>query len=309
MRYKGVRFLAILAIVVGCSLVIPAVTLAGGTVHTINFESDTPGLKPNGWQSVDSTVTFFSDSMGADLKVADYGPQSHGQALACYWDDPGYLIMDFSVPMCSISLDFGNDDPGWANPGDEAILTLFDGAVQVGQVKVVMNLNDIMDQTVSFSGARFTQATFFYDVTKAYGLIEVVDDIVLEQVIEVDVDIKPGSDPNALNVNSKGVLPVAILGTEQFDVMTVAPGTLKLEYERGIVAPLRWAYEDVNRDGFMDLGLKFDKQALTALTLTREPDGAEVMLRLTGNLMKEYDGTAIAGEDVVVIINKLPDGP
>ena len=34
----------------------------------------------------------------------------------------------------------------------------------------------------------------------------------------VPIDIKPQSCPNPLNVNSKGVLPVAILGTDTFDV-------------------------------------------------------------------------------------------
>jgi len=41
--------------------------------------------------------------------------------------------------------------------------------------------------------------------------------------LEVLVDIKPGSYPNPLNVKSKGVLPVAILGTTAFDVSDVCP--------------------------------------------------------------------------------------
>src|SRR5262245_7701913 len=36
--------------------------------------------------------------------------------------------------------------------------------------------------------------------------------------VEVDVDIKPGSDPNSINPMSQGVIAVAILGSEIFDV-------------------------------------------------------------------------------------------
>ncbi|MHC4346223.1 MAG: hypothetical protein ACYSUP_16230, partial [Planctomycetota bacterium] len=38
---------------------------------------------------------------------------------------------------------------------------------------------------------------------------------------EVAVDIKPQSCPNPFNIKSKGVLPVAILGTDEFDVEDV----------------------------------------------------------------------------------------
>lgn len=39
--------------------------------------------------------------------------------------------------------------------------------------------------------------------------------------VEVDIDIKPWSDPNSINTKSKGVVPVAILGSAFFDVTTV----------------------------------------------------------------------------------------
>ncbi len=45
-------------------------------------------------------------------------------------------------------------------------------------------------------------------------------------VIEVDVDIKPGSDLNPINPMSRGVIPVAILGSDTFDVADVDVTTL-----------------------------------------------------------------------------------
>ncbi|UCC32852.1 MAG: hypothetical protein JSW53_03360, partial [Candidatus Bathyarchaeota archaeon] len=66
-------------------------------------------------------------------------------------------------------------------------------------------------------------------------------------VISVYVDVKPASWPNPLQLEIKGVLPVAICGTEDFDVTTVDPETVQLTLEGlGVgVAPLRWSYEDV----------------------------------------------------------------
>lgn len=137
-------------------------------------------------------------------------------------------------------------------------------------------------------------------------------------VIEVPVDIKPGSCPNPLNVKEKGVLPIAILGTSDFDVTQVDPASVRLEG----VAPLRWSLEDVatpfepfigkedafdctdeGPDGFLDLTLKFDAQEIVA-ALGDVNDGDVLVLTLTGNLLEEFDGTPIQGEDVVVILEK-----
>ena len=49
--------------------------------------------------------------------------------------------------------------------------------------------------------------------------------------VSVEVDIKPMSCPNSLNVKGGGVLPVAILGTDVFDVTTIDTTSLHLEGE------------------------------------------------------------------------------
>ena len=173
---KVARVVGLVALVVLMAAVTPASAI------TINFESDAPGSKPNGWTSNDSALVHFTDSVGEALDVEDYAWQGDGLSLGVMddWDD-SELIMDFDVNMDSISLDYGNDDPGWANQGDQAVLKLFLGGNQVGQVSQVMNLDDIMNQTISFSGASFDQATFKFAVTSGRGLIEIVDHIVLNE--------------------------------------------------------------------------------------------------------------------------------
>jgi hypothetical protein len=127
---------------------------------------------------------------------------------------------------------------------------------------------------------------------------------------DVPVDIKPMSCPNPLNLVSKGVLPVAILGTADFDVRTIDPTTVNLKG----VAPLRWSLEDVaspyepfvgktdiyhcntlGPDGNLDLIFKFDTQEVAAAI----GDFDVVILELRGQLR---DGTEIKGEDSAIII-------
>jgi hypothetical protein len=136
-------------------------------------------------------------------------------------------------------------------------------------------------------------------------------------VISVSIDIKPGSWPNPIKTKSRGVLPVCICGTEDFDVMTVDPASVRLyseDVEEG-VAPLRWSWEDVatpyttdwggghplGGDGILDLVFHFDTpEAASVLTLTGNV-GETLPLILRGNLKVEYDGISIYGEDYVWI--------
>jgi hypothetical protein len=121
-----------------------------------------------------------------------------------------------------------------------------------------------------------------------------------QPAIEVAVDIRPDSSDNHLNVKSKGVLPVAIVGTEEFDVSRIDPASVLLEG----VAPIRWQFEDlVEPDGFTDLNLKFDTEEL-ATAVGSVQDGDVLTLHLTGSLMEKSTSADIVGEDVVVVLRK-----
>lgn len=99
--------------------------------------------------------------------------------------------------------------------------------------------------------------------------------------VEVDIDIKPGSDPNSINPNSKGVIPVAILTTPSFDATTVdgttvtfGPNAATPAYD--LTDPLVVAehQQDVDGDGDTDYVFHFRTQATgiakghTSATLT-----------------------------------------
>lgn len=131
-------------------------------------------------------------------------------------------------------------------------------------------------------------------------------------VVDCFIDIKPQACPNPFNVKSKGVLPVAILGTEDFDVTTIEPASIRLEG----VAPIRSTVEDVStpvwqpqydcdcvtegEDGFPDLTMKFDTREIVGV-LGDVVDGQVLELTLTGEMT---DGTQIEGKDCIVVIKK-----
>ena len=133
----------------------------------------------------------------------------------------------------------------------------------------------------------------------------------LSSPISIEFDIKPQSCPNPIDVNSKGVLPVAILGMDDFDVTTIDPNSVQLQG----VAPIRWSIEDVSTpapdvcttegaDGFDDLTLKFDMQEIVT-ALGEVVDGDEMVLSLTGELI---DGKLIEGADKIIIKSKVKKG-
>jgi len=129
------------------------------------------------------------------------------------------------------------------------------------------------------------------------------------------IDIKPQSCPNPLNVRSKGVLPVAILGTEDVNVYDINVPTLLLEG----VAPIRSNYEDVatpvmdgqecectteGPDGYLDLTLKFETEEIVN-ALGEVVNGETLVLTLTG---ESLDGTPIEGSDCILVISKKGKG-
>jgi len=83
---------------------------------------------------------------------------------------------------------------------------------------------------------------------------------------EIQIDIKPGSYPNSINLGSNGVVPVAILSSETFDATAVDPNTVELAGEgvavRGKGSKYLAGEEDVDGDGLMDLVVKVETENL-----------------------------------------------
>jgi hypothetical protein len=103
-------------------------------------------------------------------------------------------------------------------------------------------------------------------------------------------------DPNCFNKNERGVMPVAILSSADFNATQVDPDTVQLA---GLAVKMAGKsnkflahIEDVNGDGLNDLVLQIEDTDRVFATGT-------TTATLTGNL---FDGTAIEGEDDICIV-------
>jgi hypothetical protein len=145
------------------------------------------------------------------------------------------------------------------------------------------------------------------------------------EYITLSLDIKPGSCPNPLNTNTqgKGRLPMAILGTDDFDVSDIDPASISIA---GTVFPQKTpSIEDVSAplldnnhvnvqppngvrcecheegpDGYADLVIHFSRrEIIAALGLGALARDTEVPITVTGELL---DGTPFEATDCVRII-------
>ena len=113
----------------------------------------------------------------------------------------------------------------------------------------------------------------------------------------VDIDIKPGSDPNSINLGSKGVIPVAIFSTPGFDATQVDPETVELGGAgvavRGKGNKSLAHQEYVNGDGLLDLVIQVETENLNPVAFQ---DG---LATLEG---RTFDGLPFFGSDQIVIV-------
>lgn len=233
-----------------------------------------------------------------------------------YWTDPftgeSYPIMYYQIMSNTRGqITSGNYDHSMPAINDNGEIVW----VENWNERIVSNINGLVDE-ITGTGYVFDpdindKGEIVYQKQIGQSLY-VMKAIVPEPISSILLDIKPQACPNPLNVKSKGVLPVAVLGSEDFDVSTIDLESITLAG----VAPIRSDVGDVStpvldkqdecdcttegEDGFDDLTLKFDIQEIVA-ALGEVTDGEELILTLTGELL---DGTSLEGEDCVVVLSK-----
>lgn len=278
----------------------------GDTVTMVGF----PGTyEVEAWAYVDGSLTTFGkveiEIVPGVKKVIDIG----GPALDVMNPAAGAVFEASSVVVEGVA----TDDSGIEritvngvdvqfvstnNPDDEhEVIFSVEILLQEGENAIVTEATDTHGNLSSDNR------------TVSYALPDpVTEEEDVPQGIAGILDIKPGSCTNPFNVQAQGVLPVVLLGSEEFDVQAIDVASLTLNG----VTPLRTVIDDAAAlvaegecendfgDGTDDLIMKFDRQALAA-TLGEVADGETVTLELAGETVS---GRAIEAGDSVRIIKK-----
>ncbi len=200
-------------------------------------------------------------------------------------DDMGVALVIVNGVEASIVSTNNPDDPNEVSFSVE--LTLLEGENVIETVAVDTSGNQSSDSR-----------------TVTYEVPEIIEEVPEITSVQANIDIKPGSCKNPLNVKSNGVLPVVILGSDSLDVTDIDLSSIKL----ADVEALRSSIEDVTGsnceielpDGYDDLTLKFDTQAIVA-AIGSVNDGDVITLNLTGTML---DGTELTGDDIVTMLVK-----
>ena len=238
---------------------------------------------------------------GPVLNLADRG-----------WRDFGLLIRA-EAPVKLVSVRFPNqglaDIIQLQRDSDSAVLASI--PVAAGDRNAIVNINYPLNAHETYRLVATTPNNKYFGTLGAYNFPTAYPEITMlasywgspyyylwfsfnditiqKDSIEVAVDIKPGSDVNSINLKSKGLVPVAVLTTEDFDALSVDVNSVIFAG----AFPVRAQIEDVNNDGVNDILFHFKTVELSDLS------SDSTKAALTGTTL---DGTSISGEDTVNIV-------
>ena len=266
------------------------------TTLTVNAVNDAPINTVPGAQAVDEDT----DLPISGISVADVDAGS------------GQLTVTLSVLNGTVTVDE-------AVAGGAAVSS--NGSASVVLTGTLSELNVTVGADVTYRGNlnyngpdTLTVVTNDHGNTGSGGALSDTDSVTItvNSVIDALIDIKPGSDPNSINLGSNGVLPVAILTTstaageiDDFDATSLAEldltaiefGDSRIGYGR--VNPLRAAIEDVDGDGDLDLILHFSMRDIRdAVAL----DADSVDAVLTAEFGGPAAGVDLSGGDSVRMV-------
>jgi hypothetical protein len=184
------------------------------------------------------------------------------------------------IPPYVLTVLEGDSSPGYGRPGGDwiaakagdqwtiscSLLEIFDqtalnaaGTVQITPMYTFFETDRGLDPVGNCTGQ--AQGEICVD-TSQYSLFQgtmIADSVKTsngEAYKEVEIDIKPGSYPNTINLGSHGAVPVAILSSDTFDAKQVKPEFVTLAGAgaklTGKGTPI-FLYSDVNGDGRIDI--------------------------------------------------------
>jgi hypothetical protein len=249
----------------------------------------------HGFTSNEPPLNYQSPNVGLRSVVGRSGsPYNNSSMIVDKFDNGilGYSVLgSISLPF---QLEFGNTYSVKFTIAQDFSTTLqvSDGistsSLSTGPTSFTTPLS--LDQFFLNSGG------YSYDAQGLGDFIFRVDDVLVTQAgLTVQIDIKPGSYPNCFSLNGNGVIPVAILGSADFDVNDINTASLSFAglrvRVRGNNTP-SCATEYSNNDQFLDMVCHFEDDPASWR-------GGSDTAELSGNLI---DGTSFKGTDSICIV-------
>lgn len=321
-----------------------AIDSQSGSIYWAEFQSSTPfsgilranldGTNVEGLIEIDSGSTGLAiDTMHGKM----YWSISYGNIYRANLDGTDVEVIVDEIPASGITIDHRNEKIYWAwmdggyiqranldgsnvedvfhfHAPNVATWYLYDLAIDpVGEKLYWSGLDAIY--RISLDGSDLEKIADGPPQSKGIALD-------LRQTHEAHLDIKPGSCPNVVNPTSRGVVSMALIGSDSFDIHEIDIDSIRLTRSDGLGNPITPHFrrsrimasiEDVTTplesedcschqaegDGVDDLVLKFSTIEMNdVFNLEEFSQGAEISLTLSGNLL---DGTAFTTTDCIMI--------
>jgi hypothetical protein len=219
-----------------------------------------------------------SDLPGAprEIYVMDYSPSPNLAGLIETDDQTGKLRLKRTGTQ--LTGYYHDESSGWVE-----LASYENTAVEGDPVRFRLNIWS--------NGQLFTPDS--QNIEVAFDNVIVNDGQLICPVKVVSIDIKPGSYPNSINLCSNGAVPIALLGSDTFNVNNVNTETLRFAEAAVKVVGKKdphslCSYSDINGDLIDDLVCHFVTADIAGI------DGESTSATVNGEFI---DGTPIEGTD------------
>ncbi len=246
--------------------------ISGGNIIAFNSPGGVGILLPSTGNAILSNSIFSNTGLGIDLGPGGVTPNDPGDP-----DSGANNLQNFPVLTSATSSSTTIEGTLNSTPSTEFRLEFFansacdpsghgEGESFLGSTEVTTDGSGDASFTVTLPttvpAGQFITATATDPGNNTSEFSQCIE-VLSPPVLTVDIDIKPGIGPNSINSNNRGVIPVAILSTPDFDAPTEVDRdslTFGRTGDESSLAFCNRGSEDVNGDGLPDLVCHFHTQ-------------------------------------------------
>ncbi len=231
---------------IGSAQVVTADSTSG--VISVSGYIGAPNTEPNGDLDFYRFFGQQGDVLTIDIDGGDGGQEPVNLMLTLFGSGPDYKVERMSITASS-------PDPGSDSTLDPRLMNV-----------VLATSGDYTVAVSSFPRFLRDGGELVFDVPSVNGDYELIISGVTPptpDVLNINIDIKPGSEIAPINLKSKGKIPAALLSSPDFNALTVDPDSLTFGAtgDEQSLHKCNKVGEDVNGDGLLDLVCHFNNQA------------------------------------------------